>query len=211
LADQTQHTTDPYPLVLALEALERWRQDQSADSRDEVASSLEGIVAISGALGAVLQVNAPPLPALEVSTGSLSVVPAEGERDGLAAFDLGSHSGHQTLGRLFLDAPDGDVDAVVRTVELAVDAAWSRAEVHGRAERLAALEKATRAVAAELDIDRVLGVIVDRVRERVGAHVAAMGIAAMRSASHWRTSPIWSTSRTAVSRRWPASTARSTR
>ena len=56
----------------------------------------------------------------------------------------------------FLDAPDGAVDAVVRGLELVVDAAWSRAEVHGRAERLAALEAATRAVAAELDIDRVL-------------------------------------------------------
>ena len=58
-----------------------------------------------------------------------------------------------------------------------MDAAWSRAEVHGRAERLAALEAATRAVAAELDIDRVLGVIVDRVRELVGARFAALGIA----------------------------------
>jgi signal transduction histidine kinase len=61
-----------------------------------------------------------------------------------------------------------------------VDAAWSRAEVHGRAERLAALEAATRAVAAELDIDRVLSVIVDRVRELVGARYAALGIADAR-------------------------------
>lgn len=43
--------------------------------------------------------------------------------------------------------------------------------------RLAALEAATRAVAAELDIDRVLGLIVDRVRELVGARYAALGIA----------------------------------
>jgi signal transduction histidine kinase len=69
------------------------------------------------------------------------------------------------------------VEIVVRTVEIAVDAAWSRAEVHGRAERLSALETATRAVAAELDIDRVLQVIVDRVRELVGAKFAALGIA----------------------------------
>ncbi len=45
------------------------------------------------------------------------------------------------------------------------------------AMRLAALEAATRAVAAELDIDRVLGLIVDRVRELVGARYAALGIA----------------------------------
>ncbi len=63
----------------------------------------------------------------------------------------------------------------MRIIELAVDAAWSRAEVHGKAERLAALEAATRAIAAELDIDRVLGLIVDRVRELVGAQYAALG------------------------------------
>ncbi len=48
------------------------------------------------------------------------------------------------------------------------------------AMRLAALEAATRAVAAELDIDRVLGLIVDRVRELVGARYAALGIADSR-------------------------------
>jgi signal transduction histidine kinase len=62
-------------------------------------------------------------------------------------------------------------------VALAVDAAWSRATVDARAERLAALEAATRAVAAELDVDRVLQLIVDRVRDLVGARYAALGIA----------------------------------
>jgi signal transduction histidine kinase len=39
-----------------------------------------------------------------------------------------------------------------------------------------ALEASTRAIAAELDIDRVLGLIVDRVRDLVGAQFAALGI-----------------------------------
>ena len=47
----------------------------------------------------------------------------------------------------------------------------------GLAERLAALDAASRAVAAELDIDRVLTVIVERVQELVGARYAALGIA----------------------------------
>src|SRR5690349_6211362 len=46
--------------------------------------------------------------------------------------------------------------------------------------RLEALEAATRAVAAELDVDRVLGVIVDTVRDLVGARYAALGIADAR-------------------------------
>ena len=44
-----------------------------------------------------------------------------------------------------------------------------------RAERLAALEAATRAVAAELDIDRVLQLIVDLARSLLGATYAALG------------------------------------
>jgi signal transduction histidine kinase len=45
------------------------------------------------------------------------------------------------------------------------------------ADRLAALDDASRAVAAELDIDRVLTVIVERVQDLVGARYAALGIA----------------------------------
>ncbi|HEY3336803.1 MAG TPA: GAF domain-containing sensor histidine kinase [Candidatus Limnocylindrales bacterium] len=168
---------DSFPLVRTLEALERWQRQPDDAHRDAVASALEGILHVAGARGAVLEVCAPPLPELAVGVGTLDPMPPEAERSGLAAFALGSHDGHDTLGRLFLDAPAGAVGPVVRTLELAVDAAWSRAEVHGRAERLAALEAATRAVAAELDIDRVLQLIVDRVRELIGARYAALGIA----------------------------------
>ena len=45
------------------------------------------------------------------------------------------------------------------------------------ADRLEALDEASRAVAAELDVDRVLSVIVERVAELVGARYAALGIA----------------------------------
>jgi signal transduction histidine kinase len=47
-------------------------------------------------------------------------------------------------------------------------------------ERLAALEAATRAIAAELDIDRVLQLIVDRVRDLTRSRYAALGIADAR-------------------------------
>ncbi|MHB8959949.1 MAG: GAF domain-containing sensor histidine kinase [Candidatus Limnocylindrales bacterium] len=177
-ADPRVRAADPFPLVAALEALERWQQEPSQATQAAVARSLEGILAVVGAGGAVLEVSAPPLPKLEVGVGSLSVIPPESERGALDRFMLATHHGHEVpLGRLFLDAPEGAVAPVVRTIEIAVDAAWSRAEVRDRAERLAALEQATRAVAAELDIDRVLSVIVERVRELVGARFAALGIA----------------------------------
>jgi len=176
-ADRPEPTTDPFPLVLTLEALERWQLEPSADSREAVAGALLDVLAVVGARGAVLEVCAPPLPTLEVGAGTLALIPSPDDRGDLAMFALGSHRGHGVLGRLFLDAPEGAVEPVVRVMEVAVDAAWARAEVHARAERLSALETATRAVAAELDIDRVLGVIVDRVRELVGAKFAALGIA----------------------------------
>ncbi len=166
-----------FPLVQVLEALERWQADPSPDCRQAVGEALGEVLAVVGARGAVLEVSAPPLPSLEVGAGSLAHTPPPGDRGGLAVFDVGSHRGGRELGRLFLDAPAGTPDPLVRTIEVAVDAAWSRAEVHARAERLAALEAATRAVAAELDIDRVLAVIVERVRDLVGARFAALGIA----------------------------------
>ncbi len=168
---------DLFPLLRVLESVEDWQREPSEDRRREVARALEGILSAAGARGAVLEVAAPPLPAMEVGVGTLAGLPPEGERGDLASFALGSHEGQRQLGRLYLDAPEGTGDAVVRSIELAVDAAWSRAVVHGRAERLSALEAATRAVAAELDIDRVLQLIVDRVRELVGARFAALGIA----------------------------------
>lgn len=171
---------DAFPLLEVLEALERWQQDVSPETLASVRSALEGVLAITGARGAILEVRAEPLPSLELGVGSLAGVAPGAEPAGLAEFALGGHRGHESLGRLVLDAPEGSVAIVVSIIETAVDAAWSRAEVHGRAERLSALEEATRAVAAELDIDRVLGVIVDRVRILIGANFAALGIADAR-------------------------------
>ena len=168
---------DPFPIVAALEALERWQRDPSPASRRRVRDGLSGVLAVAGAQGAVLEICAAGLPALDIGVGTLARIPPENARGHLARFLIGSHEGHEALGRLFLDAPVGAVKPVVRAIELMVDAWWSRAEVHARAERLAALEDATRTVAAELDIDRVLSLIVDKVRVLIGARYAALGIA----------------------------------
>ncbi len=52
----------------------------------------------------------------------------------------------------------------------------AEAEVARATARLAALDEATRAIAAELDLDRVLQLMVDRVRDLVEARYAAVGI-----------------------------------
>jgi signal transduction histidine kinase len=168
---------EPFPLAATLEALELWQREPTGDRLGDLRTRLEGVLQMAGARGVVLEVSAPPLATMVVGAGSLARVPPEDARDGLAVFSLGSHEGHQALGRLLLDGPASAHEPIARGLELVIDAAWSRAEVHGRAMRLEALEAATRAVAAELDIDRVLAVIVDRVRELVGAQFAALGIA----------------------------------
>ena len=171
---------DAFPLAATLEALERWQESPTDAHRAAVAERFDAVLRAGGADGAILEITAPPLASLVVAVGSLAAEPGGGSSaspDALAEFALGSHRGHQVLGRLVLDAPEPVREGIARGVELVVDAAWSRAEVHDRAARLAALEAATRAVAAELDVDRVLGVIVDAVRDLVGARYAALGIA----------------------------------
>jgi signal transduction histidine kinase len=167
---------DQLPLLRALEALEQWRHDPSDDRRLAVAEALEAVLISAGARGAILEVLAPPLPALVVGVGTLAGQPQEAARAGFETFRLGSHDGHEALGRLWLDVPSGSAQLAVQAIELAVDAAWSRAQAHDSAERLAALQAATRSVAAELDIDRVLQVVVDRVRELVNARFSALAV-----------------------------------
>jgi signal transduction histidine kinase len=172
---------DSLPLVRVLEALEAWRREPDDTHRAEVGAALEAIVALTGSVrGVVLEITAAPLPRLVVGVGTLrgSPTPAGVRAQapaGRTTFPIASHDGHEPLGHITLDAPDGAVGPVVRLLEIAVDAAWARAAVHDRAERLSALEAATRAVAAELDIDRVLQLIVDLARTLLGAQYAALG------------------------------------
>ena len=69
-----------------------------------------------------------------------------------------------------------DAPFAVRALELALDAAWARAAVRATADRLEALDAATRAIAGVLDLDTVLQLIADRVRELVGAQYSALGV-----------------------------------
>ena len=169
-------SANPFPMVSALEAFERWQEDPGEGRLAAFTARLEDTVRAAGGSGALIQVCAPPLRTIAVAVGTLAGLPG----DDLLRYPrhaLGSHEVHDALGVLYLDAPEASAPELVRGMEFIVEAAWSRAEVHGRAERLSALESATRAIAGELDIDRVLTLIVERVRELVGANFAALGIA----------------------------------
>lgn len=166
-----------FPIARLIAALGRDAPASPEAASAEVAAALELVAASARVRGAVLEVCAPPLPVIEVGVGSLAPPPSRDARATLRAFSVGGHGEPEALGRLLLahDEPAGA--ALAEAVGLAIDSAWSLAAVRDRVERLGALEAATRAIAAELDVDRVLQVIVDRLRALVGARYAALGTA----------------------------------
>ncbi|HEU0237639.1 MAG TPA: GAF domain-containing sensor histidine kinase [Candidatus Limnocylindrales bacterium] len=165
-----------FPVVVALEALDAWLQDPSPRRRVWLGEALAAIVRAAGAVGAYLEVDAPPMPAFTVGFGTLSTRPPDERRPGIGVHPLSADDGRIPIGTLWLDTAAVDGDFAARALELALDAAWARASVRRTAERLEALDAATRAIAGVLDVELVLQLIVDRVRDLVGARYAALGI-----------------------------------
>jgi signal transduction histidine kinase len=167
---------DRFPVLVALDAFDGWTRSPSPERRDRLVETLSVIVSATGARGAFLDVDAVPIPPFALGFGSLSARPGVDDAGAVQRFDLRSSADHLVLGTLWLDVPDHDAAGIVRILELALDSAWSRAEVGHISSRMAALDRATQAIAGELDLDRVLQLIVDSVRELASARYAALGI-----------------------------------
>ena len=131
---------------------------------------------MAGADGAYLEIDAPPLPGLHLGAGTLSERAAIDLRPSIVRSDLVASIGSMPLGILWLDRPADSGEAAARLIGLTLDAAWSRAKVAQTSDRLAALDAATRGIAGVLEPGAVLLLIVERVRELVGARYAALGI-----------------------------------
>ena len=157
------------PLAHLLEALSAWQGGRTAAAERRLAAALGEVVSQLGFRGAVLAIDAPPLPGVEVSWGSLRGESAAQGR----AVGPGAHG----LGRLRLDPPDvRDASLATHAVGLALAAVHGEARAIRAEGNLAALEVAIRGVAEVLAVDRVLQVIVDRVRDLADARYAALGI-----------------------------------
>ena len=142
--------------------------------------ALSRLAEANGLAGAHLDVDALPLPALSLGVGTLRRRPSS-IRPPLQTRALAADDGRVPLGQLIIDpgsmtGADDQVEQAVRDIELALDAAWARAEVRHVAERMAALDVATRAITSVLDVETVLQLIVDRVRDLAEARYAALGI-----------------------------------
>jgi signal transduction histidine kinase len=157
------------------EALERWQTDPGSASHAELVRSFERLIAGSGLGGGHLHLDAPPLTEVELRAGSLADQGAE--TAGLRTYQL--RFGDRILATLQLDAPPAavfSVDECARGLEIVIGSTWSRARAGQATDELAALDTATRGIAGVLDLDRVLQLITDRVRELAHAQYAALGI-----------------------------------
>ncbi len=159
---------DRLPLSALLDALSAWQHDPADDARRAVADALDVLVTRLGLAGAALHVVAAPLVPIQVASGTLAGLPADGGVPLTAA---------RPLGLLRLDPPDGGAAATaVHAVGLAVAAVHGEARAQRAEANLAALDVAVRGVAGVLSVERVLQEIVDRVRELADARYAALGI-----------------------------------
>lgn len=188
----TQTASRPDDLVLLdatlaglAEHLDRPAATSRAAVRDALAAYADGL----GLDGLALRLEGHGLEGLSVGVGTLrrASTAAPHARDGGAADALGSGLGlglvpvvartaGGPVGEVVSDPPHPGADALARGAGLVLDARLARASARAAVDRLRAVDEAARAVAGVLSVDRVLQVIVDRVRELVDAKYAALGI-----------------------------------
>ncbi len=166
----------------ALAVLQAWAADP-ARPRRVLAHGLELVARGSGAAGAHLEAWLEPTVAVGGGWGTLARRPGRNGRHEVVAISLyativaePSETAGRPVGTLWLDGPTMPTGLPVRVVELALDGARAYAEVARASRRLDALDEAIRAMAGVLSVDRVLQLIVDRVRGLTGARYAALGI-----------------------------------
>jgi signal transduction histidine kinase len=173
--DSSRDTTGLLGLREMSSALEAWQLRSDPDGYEELSRAFGRVVESSGLGGGHLHLEAAPLTEVELRTGSL--LDQDAETAGLRSYEL--RSGDRVLARLWLDAAPAavfSVDECARGLEIVIGSAWSRARAGQAADELAAMDTATRGIAGVLDLDRVLQLITDRVRELAHAEYAALGI-----------------------------------
>jgi len=164
-----------FPIVDALVAFETWSRDEGPRPRQLLRDAVGAVLEAVGADGGYLVVTAPPLPNVELGHGTLAGGTPPSSDSSAVRRELHARDG-AVLGTFWVAGTPRSAELAVRALRLALESAWARAVVRQTAERLAALDEATRAVAEVLDVESVLQLIAHRVRDLVGARYAALGI-----------------------------------
>jgi signal transduction histidine kinase len=151
-----------------LDALEAWLAAPVERTHAALTARVADLAAYLGVAVGQLHALAPPLPDLDLD---LEVdASTDGERHVLHASGEDDPIGWVTVG--------GDperIRALVHAIEVALAAARASARARRAERQLAALDQAVRGIGGVLDVDRVLQLIADRVRELVHARYAAIG------------------------------------
>jgi len=168
--------------IAAIAALQEWAAEPTRPRRLLV-RGLEELARACGAAGAHLEAAVEPPASITAGWGTLARRPGRTGRGSVIAAPLhgatagtGPDGAGPVVGTLWLDGADRHAQDAVRLVELAVARARDRVAAARVERRLSALDEAIRAMAGVLAVDRVLQVIVDRVRILTSARYAALGV-----------------------------------
>ncbi len=150
-----------------LEAVEAWRVEPSDARARALGARITELADLLGLSVAGLRVTAPPLPDLDLDLGTGS---------SLLELPLCTPDTGEPFGTLRVAGEAEGAAALARAFELVFIAARARAMADRTSRQLLALDQAVRGIGGVLDVDRILQVIADRVRELVDAQYAAIGI-----------------------------------
>jgi signal transduction histidine kinase len=162
------------PLHDFLSQMEAWQTDSSPDQLQRVRASVARIAVAYGASGVLLEVALPPLAPLSVGSGTLEMADAADASGTKHDLDVPAHTAGTA--RLVVDGEYAAVNRLIDAFELSLSALWSLESAHAQRAQLEALDVAVGAIAGIAPVDRVLQLIVDRVRDLVGSQYAALGI-----------------------------------
>ncbi len=164
------------PLHELMAQLHAWPEDRSEAARDRLGVSLERVASAYRAAGAFLSTEMAPIGPLAIGVGSLRALDKAPATDSFTSRTLTIDAVEQATARLWIDGADADDDQLVEAIQLALSATWARHETVVQRQQLVALDAALRGIATIASVEHVLQLIVDRVRELVGARYAALGI-----------------------------------
>jgi two-component system, NarL family, sensor histidine kinase DevS len=157
------------PALIA--ALHAWQGRRSPSERRQVVAALALLSHELGLKGLHLEVTAPLLAPMRLGSGSLRRLPAERSSAPLTAPGDGA-----SLGQLWADGPAEPAAYAAHAISVAVDAVRAQRRADQAEAHLAALDAAVQGIGGVLSLERVLQLIVDRVRELADAQYAALGI-----------------------------------
>ncbi len=150
-----------------LEAIQAWLDAPGTATEQRLMHALADVASALDLHLERLRVTAPPLPPVDLqfesgTAGAEVALRMPGER--------------APIGSMRLSGDPDQIASLTRTLELVMGSSHARARADRTQRQLQGLDQAVRGISGVLDLDRVLELIVDRVRDLAEAEYAALGI-----------------------------------